>query len=177
MNSNFKVGHKKFHHVKKLGLSAMFFFLVFLLTFGIAHSQNNQAINDVKPLKTVIDFRTGNPDRALVYLNLIGDTFKDHDIRELTVRPKFEVIFGGESVKLLAKQIKGYSPQEQKTITVLKSKISNLAKEGIKFEYCIYGGKLFGVEPGNVPGMQVVDNGWVSLIGFQANGYSVVPAF
>jgi len=177
MNTISKRYHSKLYHAKKGVVLAMLLTGAFLLSFGIAHSQSNQSISDLNQLKTVIDFRTGNPDKALVYLTLIGDTFKDHDIQELTARPNFEVIFGGESVKLFAKEVKGYSPQEQKTITVLKNKISSLAKDGIKFEYCIYGGKLFGVEPGNVPGMQVVANGWVSLIGYQASGYSVVPAF
>ncbi|KAI5914027.1 GNAT family N-acetyltransferase [Thauera sp. 2A1] len=46
----------------------------------------------------------------------------------------------------------------------------------MKFEYCMYGGKIFDVEPANVPGVRVVDNGWVTVIGYQANGYSLMPA-
>ena len=73
--------------------------------------------------------------------------------------------------------MKGYSPEEQKTIRQIKDKVSALAKEGMKFEYCIYGGKLFGVEPANVQGVNVVDNGWVTVIGYQASGYSLIPAY
>jgi len=149
----------------------------YLLSPGIAYSGGNEALTDVKLVKAVIDFKTGNPRRALIYLTLIGDTYKDRTIQAVTTRPDFVVNLGGESVKLLAKDTQDYSPEEQKTINEIKDKISTLAKEGIKFEYCTYAGNLFGVEPGNVPGINVVDNGWVSLIAYQASGYSLVPAY
>lgn len=156
---------------------AMILLLGCSLSSGIAHSQEGEAPKDLKFVKAVIDFRTGDPKKALIYLTLIGDTFRDRNLQTETRHPDFVVNFGGESVKLLAKDTKGYSPDEQKTIGQIKDKISALAKEGMKFEYCVYGGKLFGVEPANVPGVSVVDNGWVTVIGYQASGYSLVPAY
>jgi intracellular sulfur oxidation DsrE/DsrF family protein len=77
----------------------------------------------------------------------------------------------------LAKDTKGYSPEENKTISEIRNKVSALAKVGIKFEYCTYAANLFGVKPADVPGVRIVDNGWVSLINYQASGYSLVPAY
>jgi len=156
---------------------AIILFIGYLLPSGIVYCEGSEPLKDLKLVKAVIDFKTGNPKTALIYLTLIGDTFKDKNIQAVTTHPDFVVNFGGSSVKLLAKDTKGYSPEEQKTITDIRDKISVLAKEGIKFEYCTYAGHLFGVEPANVPGIIVVDNGWVSLIGYQAKGYSVVPAY
>jgi intracellular sulfur oxidation DsrE/DsrF family protein len=155
---------------------ATIFTVGYVLSSGIAHGEGIEAHNDFKQVKAVIDFRTDNPKRALTVLTLIGDTYKDRKIQVLTTHPDFVVNFGGDSVKLLAKNAKGSSTEEQKTITAVKNKISALAKDGIKFEYCLYGAKLFGVEPADVPGMRVVDNGWVSLVSYQASGYSLVPA-
>lgn len=149
----------------------------YLLTSGIAYSEGSEVIKNFELVKAVIDFRTGNPKTAVTYLTLIGETFKDRSIRAVTTHPDFVVTFGGQSVKLLAKDTKGFSPEEQKTINEMKSKISALAKEGIKFEYCTYAADLFGVEPVDLPGIHVVDNGWVSLIIYQAQGYSLVPAY
>ena len=149
----------------------------YLLAPAIAHSEGGEAPKDSKLVKAVIDFRTGDPKKALVYLTLIGDTYRDRNIRTTPAHPDFVVNFGGESVKLLARDTKGYSPEEQKTITQIKDKVSALAREGMKFEYCIYGGKIFGVEPADVPGVSVVDNGWVTVIGYQANGYALMPAY
>jgi len=148
-----------------------------VLSSGMAHSQEVDASMGSKPAKAVVDFRTGNPKLALIYLTLIGDTFRDRNLQATTKHPDFVVNFGGESVKLMAKDPKGYSPEDQKTIHQIKEKVSSLAKEGVKFEYCIYGGKLFGVEPADVPGVSVVSNGWVSLIGYQGSGYALMAAY
>jgi intracellular sulfur oxidation DsrE/DsrF family protein len=147
------------------------------LLSGIAYSGQIEAHRDFKLVKTVIDFKTGNPRLALVYLNLIGDTFKNRDIQAVTAHPDFVVNFGGESVRLLAKDTKGYSPEENQTIGKIRHKVSELSKEGIRFEYCTYAATLLGVEPAAVPGISIVDNGWVSLIGYQASGYSLIPAY
>jgi intracellular sulfur oxidation DsrE/DsrF family protein len=125
----------------------------------------------------MVDFRTGDPKLALVYLNLIGDTYHDHDIQQVSAHPDFEVVFGGQSLKMLAKKAKGYTPEQEQTIAEINHKVSALAKEGIKFHYCAYGAKLFGVEPPTLAGVDVVDNGWVSLVGYQATGYSLLAAY
>ena len=156
---------------------ATFLLTGYSLSSGIAYCEENTAHGDFKPAKAIIDFRTDNPKRALIVLTLIGDTFRDRHIQSEAAHPDFIVNFGGDSVKLLAKNAKGYSPEEEKMIVTVKNKISALAKEGIRFEYCLYGANIFGVEPADVSGMRVVDNGWVSLVGYQANGYSLVPAY
>ena len=151
--------------------------IAYSLSSGIAYSQGNEALKDLHLVKAVIDFRTGDSKTAVTYLTLIAETLRDRDIQAVTKNPDFVVIFGGHSVKLLAKDAKEFSPEEQKTINEIKSKISALAKNGIKFEYCIYAAKLFGLEPSDLPGIRLIDNGWVSLIGYQAKGYPLIPAF
>jgi intracellular sulfur oxidation DsrE/DsrF family protein len=149
----------------------------YLLSSGIAYSAGVEALKGLESVKAVIDFRTGDPNKAVTYLTLIGDTLKDRNIQAVTKNPDFVVSFGGHSVKLLARDTKGYSPEEQKKIDEVKARISALAKEGVRFEYCSYAAQLFGVEPVDLPGLRIVDNGWVSLIGYQGKGYSLIPAY
>jgi len=148
----------------------------YVFSSGVAHSEGVEALKGLSSVKAVIGFSTGDPKKAVTYLTLIGDTLKDPNIQAVTKNPDFVVSFGGPSVKLLAKDTKGFSPEEQKLIEEMKVKISALAKEGVVFEYCMYAAKLFGVEPAEIAGMQVVDNGWVSLIGYQGRGFSFLPA-
>ena len=155
---------------------ALILLIGYVLSSGVAHSEGVEALKGLTSVKAVIGFSTGDPKKAVAYLTLIGDTLKDPNIQAVTKNPDFVVSFGGPSVKLLAKDTKGFSPEEQKMIEEMKAKISALAKEGVIFEYCNYAAKLFGVEPAKVPGLQVIDNGWVSLIGYQGRGYSFVPA-
>ena len=156
---------------------ALILLIGYLLSSVAAYSQEVEALQGLSSVKAVIGFGTGDPQKAVTYLTLIGDTLKDPNIQAVTKNPDFVVSFGGPSVKLLAKDTKGFSPEEQKLIEEMKAKISALAKEGVTFEYCSYAAKLFGVEPADVPGLRIIDNGWVSLIGYQGRGYSFVPAF
>jgi intracellular sulfur oxidation DsrE/DsrF family protein len=149
----------------------------YLLLSLIACSTGNQASKELKSIKVVIDFRANNPEKAATYLTMIGDTLKDGEIQAIRANPDFVVIFGGQSVKLLAKDVSGFSPEEQKMIDEVKAKISALAKEGVKFEYCRYTSELFGVDPADLPGVRSIDNSWVALIDYEAKGYALIPAF
>ena len=177
MKTFFILRQSNWKDISKSLLMTAFLLWSYLLSAGPAHSEGTAALNGNGLGKAVIDFRTANPKLALVYLNLIGDTYRDQKLHEQAAHPEFVVIFGGQSVKLLAKDPQGYSPDELKTIDEAKAKISALADEGMEFDYCIYGGKLFGVSPAKVPGLNVVDNGWVSLVAYQTKGYAIVPAY
>jgi intracellular sulfur oxidation DsrE/DsrF family protein len=56
--------------------------------------------------------------------------------------------------------------------------ISEMSKDGIKLEICLVAASLLGVDPASVlPDIKHVDNGFISLIGWQTNGYSLVPVY
>jgi intracellular sulfur oxidation DsrE/DsrF family protein len=51
-----------------------------------------------------------------------------------------------------------------------------MAKDGVKFEICLIAVKYAGIEPSSIlPEIKQVGNGWISVIGYQARGYSLVP--
>jgi intracellular sulfur oxidation DsrE/DsrF family protein len=88
------------------------------------------------------------------------------------------VIFSGPSVKLMTKNKEGFSPEEQKSLDEIANTISIMAKDGIRMEICLVAANIFGVDPGSfLPGIKPVPNGWVSLIGYETKGYSLVPAY
>ena len=65
---------------------------------------------------------------------------------------------------------------DQRILDEYASTISAMAKDGIKFEICLIAVKVFGVEPSSIlPEIKQVGNGWISVIGYQARGYSLVP--
>ena len=173
MKTLFMICKNGWNAISMPALMATMLLLCYMAIPGYAYSKGDEILNTGMSGKALIDFRTNNPKLALVYLKLIGDTYKDRQFKSKGTHPEFVV----KSVKLLAKDPKGYSPQELKTIDEVKNKITALAGEGIKFDYCLYGGNLFGVTPATIPGVGVVDNGWVSLVNYQAHGYSIIPAY
>lgn len=56
--------------------------------------------------------------------------------------------------------------------------IAAMAEDGIKIEICKFAAKLFGVEPATIlPEIKQIENGWISLIGYQAKGYALVAIY
>jgi intracellular sulfur oxidation DsrE/DsrF family protein len=157
-----------------LFLSTCLIFLTVVQGFG----EEYEALKGLKSVKAVFDVRISNPKSAALHLKLVHDTFKDNNIMAVTKKPAFVVIFMGSSVKLISKKKEGFSPEEQKVLDEIATTISEMSKDGIKVEICLFAAKLFGVDSASVlPGIQQVPNGWVSLIGYEAQGYSLVPAY
>jgi intracellular sulfur oxidation DsrE/DsrF family protein len=132
----------------------------------------------MKYVKAVFDFENGNPQAAVRRLQVINQTFNDKNIRAITKKPEFVVIFIGPAVKLTTKNRSGATAEDQKILDEFASTISDLSKNGIKFEICLIAVKGFGVEPSSIlPEIRQVGNGWISLIGYQDSGYSLVPVY
>ena len=151
-----------------------------MLFIAVAHGFGNEyeALKDLKSFKAVFDVRMSNPKAAALNLKLIHNTFKDKNISAITKKPAFVVIFIGPSVKLISKNREGFSPEEQKVLDEIANTISEMSKDGMKLEICLVAAQVFNVDPASVlPGIKHVPNGWISLIGYEAKGYSLVPAY
>jgi intracellular sulfur oxidation DsrE/DsrF family protein len=150
--------------------------LLIFTAFGTAG--NYEALKDVQSVKTVFDFRDGNPEYALVHIKLLHDTYKDNAIRAVTEKPDFVVVFMAGSVKLLSNSREEFSPEQKKMLEEMDSVIEAMAKDGIQMEICMFAANFFGVAPETIsPLISRVDNGWISSIGYQAKGYTLIPVY
>jgi intracellular sulfur oxidation DsrE/DsrF family protein len=148
------------------------------VTAGASYSEEYEALTGLTSARAVFDFRSGNPKSAAMLLDLIHQTYKDKSIRAVTEKPEFVIVFIGPSVKLISSKREGFSPEEQKTLDEIAGMVSKMSKDGIKLEICMVAAKVFGVDPASIlPEIKQVGNGWISLIGYQGKGYSIVPAF
>ena len=139
-------------------------------------SEEYSTLKGLKSVKAVFDFELGNPQSALLHLQVIHQTFKDKNIWVSKKKPELVVIFIGPSVKLVSKNRGGFTAEDQKTLDEYASTVSAMTKDGIKLEICLVAAKVFGVEPSSIlPEIKQVGNGWISLIGYEAKGYSLVP--
>lgn len=147
-------------------------------TAGAAYSEEYKALTGLTSVKAVFDFRAGNPKSAAMQLNMIYDIMHDKSIKAVTEKPEFAVVFIGPSVKLISKNREGFSPEEQKTLDEIAGTISKMSKEGVSLEICLVATKVMGVDPASIlPEITGVYSGWISLIGYQAKGYSIVSAY
>ena len=174
-----RIGGRKLEKKSVAGITVLLLTICFLvITAGDVFSEEYTSLKNLKSVKAVFDMRIGDPQSAALHLKLIHDTFKDKSIVAITDKPDFAVVLIGASVKLVSTNKEGFSPEQQKVIDEIAGIITAMSKDGIKLEICMVAANLMGVEPASIlPEIKQVGNGWISLIGYQANGYSLVPAY
>ena len=141
-------------------------------------AQDYEALKGVVQANTIFDFREGAPGGALVHLSLIHETYKDRTIQNLEGKSQFVVVFMGRSVNLVSSDTEGFTEEETETIEKIHKVITAMAKDGIKLEICRFAADFFDVKAESIlPEIDQVANGWISSIGYQAQGYALVPIF
>jgi intracellular sulfur oxidation DsrE/DsrF family protein len=137
-----------------------------------------EALKDQKSVKAVFDIRNSDPAVTAIYLRLIHQAYQDKSIREVSQTPEFVLVFIGPPVKFVSKNMDGFSPEEKKTLAEIATLLSTMSKEGIKLEICMLAAQAFGVDAKSIlPEFTKVNSGYISLIGYQGRGFSLVPIY
>lgn len=138
---------------------------------------DSAALNGVKATKSVFLIDFTNPRKTAFYLDIIRGT---HDgLVKQGVTPNMVLVFIGETVRYLS--TKPDDTLEMEFGDDLKS-IAETAKildqKGVRMEVCAIANRVFKVENEDVlPQMEVVGDGFISLIGWQTQGHKLVPIF
>ena len=149
-----------------------------LVTAVPAFAGDYEALKDQKSVRAVFDIRNGSPEVTAIYLRLIHQAYQDKNIREVSQTPEFVLVFIGPPVKFVSKNTDGFSPEEKKSLAEIAALLSTMSKEGVKLEICMLAAKAFGVEPNSIlPEFTRVNSGYISLIGYQGRGFSLVPIY
>jgi intracellular sulfur oxidation DsrE/DsrF family protein len=161
---------------KMIPLLNLFIVISLLCVVSTVSGEEYKSMKDVKSTKVVFDERESNPKNAAFHLKGIHQTYKE--LATMKKNPVFVVVFIGPSVKLISKNREGFSPEDLKSLDEIANTISVMAKDGISFEMCLVAAKFFNVDPASVlPEIKRVGNGWIPIIGYQAQGYSLVPVY
>jgi intracellular sulfur oxidation DsrE/DsrF family protein len=167
---------RKNSRIMAVTLVAVLAFSGYFVTSG--HGRDYPALKDVKEIKAIFDFRDGNPGSALIHLTLVDMIFNDKSIKAVSEKPELVVVFMDKSVTLLSKDRSGFSDAENEALEKFDKLISKLDNQGVKLEVCGVALDYFNVDPESVPGaLKHIPNGWISSVGYQAKGYTLVPAF
>jgi len=164
------------YHKYILYIIISFVFISYLPANSIGSEYD--ALKGLESIKAVFDVRVANPKVASVHLDLIHKTFKDQNLTIQSRRPDVVVIFMGPAVKMVSKNRKGFSQEEQKYLDTIAATISNMATDGMKLEICVAAVHLTGGDPADIlSGIKPVGNGWISAIGYQQKGYALISDF
>ena len=162
--------------IKKLLLAILFAVLATAVHAEKA-IDDSAALADLKVGKAVFLVDIGDAKKLNFYLGVIQGTYKG--MKQQGVEPDFVLVYIGPSVKYLTTSP---SPEIEEEIGALlmdiESNVDALAALGVRQEICAVATRVFGIDNETVvPGLTLVADGFVSLIGYQAQGYHLVPVF
>lgn len=154
-----------------------------LLVAGLPVLAADQAINDqaalagLKTGKGVFLVDIGDANKLNFYLEVIQGTHKG--MQNQGVEPDFVLVYIGPSVKYLSSSPAPETEQGAGGLLMeIESSVEALAALGVRQEVCAVATRVFGIDNSTVlPDMKLVGDGFISLIGYQAQGYHLVPVF
>lgn len=167
MNKN-----KQKHVVRILAITVAMFIVAMLTTQAI--SGNYDALNDTKGIKAVFAVSLASPQAANTVFWAVRNVYDDESVRSLPDPPKVAVVFYGPAVKLVSTNHDGFNDSDKEALKKFANMIRQMKKEGVKLEVCDYAIKVVGVDPTTIlPEVDHVGNGFISVVGYQGQGYSL----
>ena len=155
-------------------IAAVLFFLV-TAAAGSAVAAEYKSLAGVNRIRAVFDVSIGSVDRANTVFWAVRNAYDDRAARALPEKPNVVVVFRGPAVQLLTASHNGLSTEEAESRDEFAEMIRKMKAEGVTFEVCMYAVKVSAIDPGAIlPEIDRVGNGFISVIGYQQQGYSVV---
>jgi intracellular sulfur oxidation DsrE/DsrF family protein len=149
-----------------------------LLAVNTASAAEYDFLQGLKSFKAVVDMRSGKPKSLALQLGLIHQMYNDASVRSVTESPEFVLVFIGPAVKLVTTNTDGMSQEDKEMAGKIAETITAMAKDGIKLEICLFAVDLLGVDRASIlPEIKHVGNGWISLVGYQHQGYGLVTVY
>lgn len=156
--------------------------LLLAMAINTAHAaeaavDDRTSLGDLKVGKGVFLVDIGDAKKLNFYLEVIQGTYKS--MKTQGVEPDFIMVYIGPSVKYLSSAPSSDTEQEAGGILLeIESNVEALAELGIKQEVCAVATRVFGIDNNSIfPGLTLVGDGFISLIGYQSQGYHLVPVF
>jgi len=158
-------------------ICAMAFTSAFLVMPVSADSKPNDAnsLKGLKEVKVIFDITQGNPKKLLGRLNLIHKTSKM--IADQGVKPEFVLAFRGPASFYVTKDRTKIPKGNEAIAEKIWAKVKEISTaDGIKLEQCSVATGFLKIDNKTIlPEIHVVGNSWISLIGYQNQGYAYVP--
>ena len=156
---------------------AMFITLLSINSLSAKEINDKVALNGIKEAKSVFLIDFTNVRKTAFYLNIIEGTHKG--LVDQGVKPKMVLVFIGETVKYLStKQDEAFEMENEEHLESIQNSIKRLAKLGVRMEVCAVATKVFKVPNETIPEeMDIIADGFISLIGWQTQDYKLVPIF
>lgn len=155
--------------------------LVLVILFGAtlnvqaADLKNDAALTGVTNTNAVFDISPGGK-RLLGQLNVIYKTYEQ--LVDFGHKPKFVLAFRGGATPFVTSGDRYVDSKDLRIKKLVQKKIEEFNKLGASMELCSIAAAAKKIDKGDfLPGIEVVANGYISVIGYQSKGYNLVPIY
>lgn len=156
-----------------------------LLVFGMAllpfallagPPDDAAALDGVGQGKVVFDINNSSASSLNLYLAVIRETYDD--LVRQGVEPDIVLAFRGPAVTLVSTDRSRFDSADSDALDQIADYVADLEMLGVRMEGCGVATRLFEVDNNTLlAGIEPVGNTFVSLIGYQARGYAVIPIY
>jgi len=151
--------------------------LVLLMLPSLAFAgdlDDSVALADLKAIKIICDVNVGEPKLLLRRLELIDETYTQ--LLDAGVKPTIVVAFRGGASDYVTKGDKYVGRENVATKKEIQGWLDQFQLNGFRLEQCAIAAKAWKVDPADIlPGIHVVQNGYISIVAYQARGYALLP--
>lgn len=150
--------------------------LLALAATGAEQPADTRALQGVETGKVVFDINIGDPKKLTLYLTVIRETVDD--LRRQGVEPDVILAFRGLSVRLISKDREAMELTDFEHLDKIAEQLAHLQGQGVRMESCSVATRIFGVDNAKLlDDIVPVGNTFVSLIGYQAQGFGTIPIY
>jgi intracellular sulfur oxidation DsrE/DsrF family protein len=140
-----------------------------------AEAADDDPVAGLKEAKVAFDITAGEPNRMMLILNTIDET-RESFVRQ-GITPRFVLAFRGPASLLTQTDLSRFKPEERETARKVAAKLNQLrGTAGIeRMDQCSIAMRGQKVDKAQVsPDVTIVENGWITLVGYQAKGYAYI---
>lgn len=149
---------------------------LFASTTNAAELKDTEALKGLKEAKAVFMIDVNNPGRVAHILKTIAKT--DKGMRTQGVKPHIVVVVIGPAVAFLTRDRRGIGYMDERAVAGIQAEVHKLARMHIRTEACGVAMKGMDVQPKDlIADAHAVGNGFIEAIGYQAQGYQLVPVY
>ena len=133
-----------------------------------------KSLQGLKHVKIICDMNVGEPKLLLKRMELLDTTYRQ--LEAAGVKATVVVAFRGKASFFITKG-DGYVPADAVAAKrEARSWIERFRKNGFEVEQCAIAAEMLDIQLTDfIPEVEIVQNGYVSIVGYQQQGYAYLP--
>lgn len=162
--------------MKRFGIPAvMAVALVVLVSAPVLAGDYDSALKGVEKFDVVFDYTNGDPVIGNIILGAVETVDEAAEVKSLPNAPKKAIVVHDAAVNLITTVRGDRDDATWAEIQKFQDTLKKMKAKGAKLEVCQYALDVFKVDRSTViPEIDQVPNGFVSVVGYQEQGYALI---